>query len=62
MTSKLIPCRVQCGKVCMGVERMQSDKDMGSVKCVQLCMRVYNSRRVVDHKKSLETKLILVLK
>ena len=43
---KSIPRGAQCGKVCTGVERMWSDEDMGSTKCVQLCMRVYDSRRV----------------
>ena len=43
-TSKSIPHGVQCGKVCTGVVLMQSDEDMRSTKCVQLCTRVYNSR------------------
>ena len=46
MTSKLILHGAQCGKVCTGVGTMQSDEDTRSMKCVQLCMRVYKSRSV----------------
>ena len=46
MTSKSIPRGAQCGKVCTGVDRMWSDEDTRSTKCVQLCMRVYDSRSV----------------
>ena len=46
MTSESILHGAQCGKVYTDVERIWSDKETGSTKCVQLCTRVYDSRRV----------------